>query len=128
MRQFTTPRGWRDQSIEKDLVTFTATPPDLPYEQARRRAIRLRGFYIHSLAFVLGNTANFIVNVITRQNAGDWWFQWVLILWSIALGVHALTLVGQGAWFGPTGRNARFAGTSQQRLPGYAGLAADCYP
>jgi hypothetical protein len=82
-------------------MTSTATPSDPRYEQARRRAIRLRGFYIHSLVFVLGNTANFIVNVITRQNGGDWWFQWVLIPWSIALGVHALTLVGQGAWLGP---------------------------
>jgi 2TM domain len=82
-------------------MTFTTPPPDLRYEQARRRAIRLRGFYIHSLAFVLGNTANFIMNLITRQNGGDWWFQWVLIPWSIALGIHALTLVGQGAWFGP---------------------------
>jgi hypothetical protein len=82
-------------------MTFTTTPPDLRYEQARRRAIRLRGFYIHSLAFVLGNTVNFIVNVITRQNGGGWWFHWVLIPWSIALGVHALTLFGQGAWFGP---------------------------
>jgi hypothetical protein len=81
-------------------MTSSTTPPDPRHEQARQRAVRLRGFYIHCLAFVLGNTANLIVNVITRQNGGNWWFQWVLIPWSIALGVHALTLVGQGAWFG----------------------------
>jgi len=30
----------------------------------------------------------------------QWWFQWALIVWSVALAVHAITVVGNGAWFG----------------------------
>jgi hypothetical protein len=71
------------------------------YEQARRRAIRLRHFYVHCLAFLACNTANLTVNLITRQSGNDWWFQWVLIPWSVVLAIHAMTLVSQGTWLGP---------------------------
>jgi hypothetical protein len=82
---------------------LTTTSPALRYEQARRRAIRLRHFYVHCLAFLACNTANLTVNLITRQSGNDWWFQWVLIPWSVALAIHALTLVSQGTWLGPVG-------------------------
>jgi hypothetical protein len=81
-------------------MNITTTSPDLRYEQARRRAIRLRHFYVHCLAFLACNTANLTVNLIARQSGNDWWFQWVLIPWSAALAIHALTLVGRGTWLG----------------------------
>jgi hypothetical protein len=72
------------------------------YEWARRRAAHLRGFYIHALAFVLGNTANFVVNWMTLGHGDNpWWFQWALIAWSVALCVHGITVLGKGAWLGP---------------------------
>ncbi|MGH9094576.1 MAG: 2TM domain-containing protein [Acidimicrobiales bacterium] len=78
----------------------TSATPELR-EAARRRAARLRSFYIHCVAFVLGNTMNFAVNWMTLGNGNhQWWFQWALIVWSVALGVHAITVVGNGAWFG----------------------------
>lgn len=48
----------------------------------------------------MGNTANFVINVMTRQNGGNWWFQWVLIVWTVALAVHGITVIGKGAWLG----------------------------
>jgi 2TM domain-containing protein len=73
------------------------------YEQARRRAAQLRGFYIHVLvlAFALGNTANFIINVMTRSPGDSWWFQWVLLVRGVALAVHGITVIRAGVWLGP---------------------------
>lgn len=71
------------------------------YERARQDAARLRGFYVHCLVFVLGNTTNVIVNWMTRQDGGNWWFQWALIAWTVALAVHGLTIAGRRSWFGP---------------------------
>lgn len=68
---------------------------------ALRRAARLRGLYIHALAFVLGNATNVVVNWLTLgDGTGRWWFQWALIAWTVALGVHAITVLGNGVWFG----------------------------
>ena len=71
-------------------------------EQARRRAAQVRAFYIHVLAFIVGNVTAFIVNWMTLSD-GDhpWWFQWGLLVWSAALAVHGLTVVGRTAWLGP---------------------------
>lgn len=81
------------------MTTSEATNPR--YERARRDAARLRGFYVHCLAYGLGNITNFIVNWMTRQNGGDWWFQWALVGWSVALAVHGITVIGRGSWWGP---------------------------
>jgi hypothetical protein len=70
-------------------------------EEALRHVRQLRGFYIHCLLFVVGNTANVLVNVATRGEGGNWWFQWPLIAWSVVLAVHGLTVVGRGSWLGP---------------------------
>lgn len=82
--------------------TATETNPasDLRYARARRDAGRLRGFYVHCLAYILGNTANFVVNWMTRHNGGDWWFEWALVAWTVALAVHGITVVGKGRWLG----------------------------
>jgi hypothetical protein len=78
----------------------TSNVADPRYERARRDAARLRGFYVHCLAYVLGNTTNFVVNWMTRHNDGDWWFQWALVAWTVALAVHGITVIGKGAWLG----------------------------
>lgn len=77
-----------------------AAPASDAYERARRNAARLRGFYVHCLVFVLGNAANVAVNAITRGRGGDWWFQWALIAWTVALMAHGITVVGRGLWWG----------------------------
>lgn len=88
-------------STNKDNSTSQPVSPAIVYAQARQHAARRRGFYVHCLAYVLGNTTNIIVNWITRQSGGNWWFQWPLIAWTVALGVHAITVASRGAWLGP---------------------------
>ena len=71
------------------------------YRRARRRAAQLRYFYIHVLVFVLANAANFILNWMTLSNGDNpWWFQWVLVVWSVILGVHGITVLGGGSLLG----------------------------
>ncbi len=70
-------------------------------DEASRYVRRLRAFYVHCLAFLIGNAANVLINWITRGSGGNWWFQWPLIVWGLALGVHGLTVVGKGSWLGP---------------------------
>jgi hypothetical protein len=81
---------------------MTAPNYDRQWERARRRVVQLRHFYVHVLAFAVGNTVAFIVNCLTLSNGDNpWWFQWGLLVWGTALAVHALTLVGRGGFFGP---------------------------
>ncbi len=67
---------------------------------ARRRVARMRNLYTHALAFVLGNAVNFVVNLLTRSHGGNWWFQYALIVWTVGLGVHAITVLSRDSWFG----------------------------
>ncbi len=75
--------------------------PTLAYERARRDASRLRSFYVHCLVYALGNTTNVVVNAVTRQHGGNWWFQWPLIAWTVALAVHGITVAVRRSWLGP---------------------------
>jgi hypothetical protein len=81
---------------------MTALDDGARWEQARRRAQQLRHFYIHVLAFAIGNVVAFFINWMTLGDGADsWWFQWGLLVWAAALAVHALTLAGRGAFLGP---------------------------
>ena len=71
------------------------------WERAHLRAVQLRHFYVHALAFTVGNIVAFLINWLTRANGGNWWFQWGLLVWGSALAVHGLTLAGRGAFLGP---------------------------
>jgi hypothetical protein len=84
---------------DPEEIRMTATAP---WEQARRRATQLRHFYIHVLAFLVGNAAAFIVNWMTLgDGTHSWWFQWGLLVWSTALAAHGLSVVGGARWLGP---------------------------
>ena len=81
---------------------MSTSPESAAWERARGRVAQLRHFYIHALAFVLGNTVGFVVNWLTLGDGQNpWWFQWGLLVWSTALAVHALTLAGRGRLLGP---------------------------
>jgi hypothetical protein len=89
---------------------------ELALERARRRAARLRGFYIHCLAFVAGNTVAFLINLMTRGNGdGSWWFQWGLIVWATALAIHGLTVLGSTSWLGPEWEDRKVAQFLRER-------------
>jgi hypothetical protein len=81
---------------------MTISTPTAEWERAHRRAVQLRHFYIHVLAFVVGNLVAFFTNWLTLSpGAHPWWFQWGLLVWGSALTVHGLTLAGHGAFLGP---------------------------
>ena len=69
-------------------------------ERAHARVQALKGFYIHTSAFVVINIALFTINVLV---GGAWWFYWPLMGWGIGLGLHALAVFGFGGG-GPWGR------------------------
>jgi hypothetical protein len=71
------------------------------YERAHSRVQALKGFYIHTSAFVVVNIALFTINVLV---GGAWWFYWPLLGWGIGLGAHALGVFGFGGG-GPWGRD-----------------------
>jgi hypothetical protein len=80
------------------------------WERARRRAVQVRHFYVHALAFTAGNLVAFFINWLTLSNGDNpWWFQWGLLVWGTALAVHALTLMGSGTFLGPEWEQRKIA-------------------
>ena len=76
----------------QDLTT------DPRYKEARNRARRLRGFYVHALVFVLVNLGLFAVNFLTTP--GKWWFGWPTLGWGIGLMAHGLSVAAVPSLFG----------------------------
>ena len=91
-------------------------------DYAQRRVAQLRRFYVHCIAFVAGNTLAFLINWMTLS-AGDhpWWFQWGLLVWSSALAIHGLTLVGHGRFFGPAWEARKVAEYERDQVRAAAG-------
>jgi hypothetical protein len=78
-----------------------AARDDRAYLAAKKRADALLGFYIHLLAYVSVNIALFVINVLTRNDGGYWWFYWPLAGGGVGLLVHALVAFGgvfSGGW------------------------------
>ncbi len=69
------------------------------YERAQARVRAIKGFFIHTAAFVVVNISLLAINAVI---GGVWWFYWPLIGWGIGLGVHALGVFGFGGG-GPWG-------------------------
>jgi len=92
------------------------------WERARRRAVQLRHFYVHVLAFTVGNLVAFFVNWLTLSSGDNpWWFQWGLLVWGSALAVHALTLMASGSFFGlewEQRKIAKYLGHDTHHAPG----------
>jgi len=69
------------------------------YQQARRRARSLRGFYTHLMVYLLVNAGLLVTNLVTSP--GRWWFGWATIGWGIGLLAHGLSVFAFGGWLGP---------------------------
>lgn len=65
------------------------------YERAVKRVKRIRGFYIHTLVYVVINIMIVIIN-IQKLGAGESYFQWhnffTLLFWGIGLLAHGLSV------------------------------------
>jgi len=64
-------------------------------EEARKRAVQLRGFYQHLAAYVVVNAVLLAINLVTSP--GRYWFFWPLFGWGIGVAFHALSVFG-GLW------------------------------
>ena len=64
---------------------------DISYLEAKKRVKRIKGFYIHALAYVLVN-AGLIITITSFGKSGlnsiDTY--WTAIFWGIGLAAHAL--------------------------------------
>ena len=49
------------------------------------------GLYVHATIFVLVNATLLLIDALTP---GSWWFFWPLAVWGVALGAHALIVLG----------------------------------
>ena len=65
------------------------------YERAAKRVKRIRGFYIHTLVYVVINIMIVVIN-IQKLGAGESYFQWhnffTLIFWGMGLLAHGLSV------------------------------------
>jgi hypothetical protein len=72
---------------------------DQKYQKAKERVKKLKGFYIHLVAYILVNSFLFLINIMTSPDI--LWFYWPLFGWGIGVVMHAVYVLGFGPWFGP---------------------------
>jgi hypothetical protein len=69
------------------------------YEEARRHARALRGFYSHALVYVLVNAGLAAINLLTSPERI--WFGFPMLGWGIGLLAHGVSVFAFRGWFGP---------------------------
>lgn len=80
------------------MSTESQNIEETSYQRARHRMEEMKGFYTHLGVYLVFNLGFFLINYVTDR--GDWWFIWSLIIWGIALVIHAFTVFGVGRFFG----------------------------
>jgi hypothetical protein len=68
------------------------------YQKARRRVLKMKGFYIHLTIYVLVMILLVAINIATGP---EWWVQWPFLGWGIGLAAHGLSVFGAVKWLGP---------------------------
>ena len=64
------------------------------YELARKRVKKKKGFYGHFSSFIAVTIFFFIMNVVTYDESGEWWFFFPVLPWSIGLIIHYFNVFG----------------------------------
>ena len=82
------------QSTAPESIRSPPRQYDEKLEEARRRVVALKGFYIHLTVFIAVNLGLAALNIATGD---DWWVQWVLLGWGIGVLAHALAVFGRGS-------------------------------
>lgn len=62
------------------------------YEEAKKRAGEIRGFYQHLVTYLIVNAVLFVINRLTSP--GYFWFVWPLLGWGIGVALHAVSVFG----------------------------------
>ncbi|RLL45494.1 histidine kinase [Oceanobacillus piezotolerans] len=73
---------------------------DKSYERAKKRMENLKSFYIHLAVFILFNSMLFLINFLSYEESGHWWFLYPLLGWGIGLASHGISVASFGI-FGP---------------------------
>ena len=68
------------------------------YQEARRHACQVRGFYNHLLIYLMVNAALIGMNYVTSPHR-IWWY-WTTFGWGIGLLAHALRVFALSGWLG----------------------------
>jgi hypothetical protein len=84
-------RSTREVAIEEEQRRYRA---------ARERVAAIRSFHVHLFTYVLVNLGLFLINLLTRNSGGGWWFYWPLLGWGIGLASHAFSVFGAYGLFG----------------------------
>ena len=71
---------------------------DSKYQRAKKRVAALRGFYVHLVVYVVVNLFLFLINITASPDT--LWFYWPLLGWGLAVGLHALRVLGFGGLSG----------------------------
>ena len=69
------------------------------YEEARRHAQNVRGFYRHALVYILVNTGLMALNHFATP--ARLWYGWATLGWGIGLAVHGVSVFAFRGWLGP---------------------------
>jgi hypothetical protein len=71
---------------------------DPRYEEARRHAQNVRGFYIHLVVYLLVNAGLFALNMLSSP--GRLWYGWATFGWGIGLVAHGVSVFAFSGWLG----------------------------
>ena len=78
--------------------------PDELYNLAYKRVKRIKGFYVHSLVFVLVNAFIIFSNFNSNDNSSEIFMKWetwsTALFWGIGLAAHGLSVFGRDLFFG----------------------------
>jgi len=81
-----------------------ANSPDELYNLAYKRVKRIKGFYVHSLVFVLVNAFIIFSNFNSNDNSAEIFMKWetwsTALFWGIGLAAHGLSVFGRDLFFG----------------------------
>jgi hypothetical protein len=67
------------------------------YDDARRRVAAMKDFYGHLTVYAVVNAGLFAIDALSP---GDWWFQWPLSGWGVAVAAHWVSVFAAPRRFG----------------------------
>ncbi len=67
---------------------------DPVYQKARQQVKKKKGFYVHLGTFIAVGIFFLAMNILTFEEAGEWWFFFPMLPWGIGLMIHYFIVFG----------------------------------